>query len=105
MKRKYLTVYTTFPDMRSAKKIVSGLVDRKLVACGNIFKLFSIYHWQGTTEKTPEYAALLKTKSSRYRAVEKYITDNHPYDVPEIIAWEISRGTGAYLGWVSTATE
>lgn len=104
MTKKYLAVYTTFPNLRSAKKIISGLVNGKLAACGNIFKLYSIYRWQGKTERSPEYAALIKTKSSKYRAVERYIRENHPYDVPEIIAWNIDQGQKKYLQWIDSVT-
>jgi len=104
MKGQYLVVYTTFPNLRSAKRMVSALVDRRLIACGNIFKLFSIYRWQGKIEKSPEYAALMKTRSCKYRAVQEYITENHPYDVPEVVAWKIARGSTAYLGWIDAET-
>jgi periplasmic divalent cation tolerance protein len=104
MTKKYIVVYTTFPNLRVAKKIISGLVKAKLAACGNIFKLYSIYRWQGKIEKSPEYAALIKTKQSKYRAVERYIKDNHPYDVPEVIAWNIDKGQKDYLLWIDNST-
>lgn len=105
MTKKYIVVYTTFPNLRTAKQIINGLVKTKLAACGNIFKLYSIYRWQGKIEKIPEYAALIKTKADKYRAVEKYITENHPYDVPEIIAWNVDRGQKAYLQWINDSTD
>ena len=105
MTKKYLVVYTTFPNLRSAKRIISGLVKEKLAACGNIFKLFSIYRWQGKIEKNPEYAALIKTTPSKYKAVARYIRDNHPYDVPEISAWNIDHGQKAYLQWIDNSTD
>jgi periplasmic divalent cation tolerance protein len=104
MIKKYLVVYTTFPTLRSAKRIITGLVNRELAACGNIFRLNSIYRWQGKIEKHPEYAALIKTKPSKYRAIEKYIKENHPYDVPEIIAWNIDQGQKTYLDWIDSST-
>ncbi len=105
MKGKYIVVYSTFPNLRTAKKIVEGLVQNRLAACGNIFKLYSIYRWQKKIEKHPEYAALIKTKASKYRGVEKYIKDHHPYDVPEIICWHIAGGQRAYLNWVYSSTD
>jgi periplasmic divalent cation tolerance protein len=105
MTKEYLVIYTTFPDFRSAKRIINGLVERKLAACGNIFKIFSIYRWQSRIEKNPEYAALIKTKPSKYRAVEKYIKEHHPYDVPEVIAWDIEKGENTYLHWIDIVTD
>ncbi|UCG29386.1 MAG: divalent-cation tolerance protein CutA [candidate division WOR-3 bacterium] len=105
MKRKYIVVYTTFPNERTAKKIVDALVRSKHAACGSIFKLYSIYRWKGKLERTPEYGAFIKTRASRYHSVEKYIKDNHPYDVPEIISWDITLGQCEYLNWVYEVTD
>lgn len=105
MKQKYLIIYTTFPNLRSAKKIIGAMVSAKIVACGNIFKIFSIYCWQGKIEKSPEYGVLIKTKRSKYRAVERYIKTNHPYRIPEIIAWDIDQGQKDYLDWIKQVTK
>ena len=104
MTHKYLAVYTTFPDLHTAKRVITGLVSARLVACGNIFKLFSKYRWQGKIEKTPEYGVILKTRKHKYRAVEKYIKKKHPYDVPEIVAWNIDQGEKNYLDWITETT-
>jgi periplasmic divalent cation tolerance protein len=105
MTGKYIVVYTTFPDMRTAKKIINALVKNRLAACGNIFRLFSIYRWKENIEKNPEYGALIKTRASKYGDVEKYIKDHHPYDVPEIISWHITRGQAKYLNWIYSVTD
>jgi len=104
MKKKYLLIYTTLPNLRSAKKLVGDLVKAKIAPCGNIFKISSIYRWQGKIEKNPEYGVFIKTKRTKYRAVERYIKENHPYQVPEIIAWDIEKGLDAYLNWIDTET-
>ncbi len=100
MKQEYIVIYTTFPDLRTAKKIIGGLVQSKLAACGNIFKLSSIYHWKGKVEKNSEYGAFIKTIKAKYTAVETYIKKYHPYEVPEVIAWTIDKGSSKYLAWV-----
>ena len=104
MKKKYLLICTTFPNLRSAKKLVGGLVKAKIAACGNIFKISSIYRWQGKIEQSTEYGVFIKTKRTKYRAVERYIKENHPYQVPEIIGWDIEKGLDAYLDWIDTET-
>ena len=104
MKTAYLVVYSTFPNLRSAKKIIQEMVDEGIIACGNIFKIFSIYRWQDKTEKSPEYGALMKTTRSNYQAVEHYIKQHHPYQVPAIVAWYIDHGEKSYLDWISAVT-
>jgi periplasmic divalent cation tolerance protein len=104
MKNGYSVLYTTFPNLRSAKSIISGMVRAKIIACGNIFRIFSIYRWHGKIEKNPEYGALMKTKHNKYLAAKKYLKENHPYDVPEIISWHIDQGEKDYLDWIRRVT-
>jgi periplasmic divalent cation tolerance protein len=101
MNRNYIVIYSTFPNLRCAKRIISGLVKERLAACGNIFKLFSIYRWQHRIEKTAEYGALIKTRNANYAAAQKYIIEKHPYEVPEIISWPIDKGLEKYLDWIN----
>jgi periplasmic divalent cation tolerance protein len=100
----YVVVYSTFPDLRTAKRIINGLVTHKLAACGSICKLHSIYVWQGTTEQHPEYGAFIKTKKRNYKKIETYIKKHHPYEVPEIVCWGIDDGLSSYLKWVADET-
>lgn len=104
MKREYIIVYSTFPNLRIAKKIVNDLINKRLVACGNIFKIFSIYRWKRKIEKCPEYGVFLKTRRANYKKIEKYIINHHPYEVPEIISWPIEKGLKAYLDWIDAET-
>ncbi|UCG92563.1 MAG: divalent-cation tolerance protein CutA [candidate division WOR-3 bacterium] len=99
-----IVVYATFPHLKTAQKIIQGLITKKFAVCGNIFKLSSIYTWQGKIEKSPEYGALIKTRMSQYKNVEAYIKKHHPYTVPEIISWPIEKGSKEYLNWIETET-
>ena len=104
-KKKFIVVYTTFPNLKIAKKIIRALVREKLCACGNIFQLKSIYVWRRKTEDNPEYGALIKTRSDKYQLVQRYILEHHPYEVPAIISWPIARGLPAYLTWIQNSTK
>lgn len=104
IKTSFIVVYTTFPNLKTAKRIIKGLVKNKMVACGNIFRLSSIYIWKGKIEQNPEYGAFIKTTKRNYKKVEIYIKNNHPYEVPEIISWEIEKGLNSYLKWIDTET-
>ncbi len=102
-KSKFIIVYSTFPDLKTAKRIVRSMVREKLCACGNIFRLASVYTWKGKIEESPEYAALIKTRREKYHQVQQYILKHHPYEVPEIVSWSIDRGSPAYLNWVAAS--
>lgn len=98
--QNYCIIYTTFPDLETAKKIIKGLIQYKFAACGNIFKLSSLYIWKGKIEDNPEYGAFIKTIKKKYKKCEDFIINNHPYEVPEIISWKIEDGFSKYLNWI-----
>ncbi|WP_371374376.1 divalent-cation tolerance protein CutA [Thalassotalea aquiviva] len=98
----YHLVLTNCPDQQSAHKIANGLVAKQLAACVNIVpKIQSVYQWQGEIHCDNEVQLLIKSKASLYLRIEQYIMDNHPYDVPEVIALNIQQGSKAYLNWIN----
>ena len=102
MANEVLLVFCTFPDMETAGKVVRELVEQRLAACGNLLKgVHSVYRWRGEVESSEEVLAILKLDSARYSELETKLRSLHPYDVPEIVAFPISRGLPEYLRWVA----
>jgi periplasmic divalent cation tolerance protein len=102
--KKITVIYVTFPDLKTAKRIIRGLISKQLAACGNIFSVSSVFTWKGRIEETREYGAMIKTVFKHYPKAEKYIREHHPYEVPEIICWPIKRGLKKYLDWILKET-
>jgi uncharacterized protein involved in tolerance to divalent cations len=57
--------------------------------------------WQGKLESSVEALAIFKLSSERYADFESKLQSLHPYDVPEIVCLEISKGLPDYLRWVT----
>jgi len=99
--RNTLAVFITAADQRQALKIGRAAVDTRLAACANVLpSIRSVYRWNGKVIVGGETLVLLKTTDRRYRALEKLIVKLHSYQVPEIIALPIKRGSKQYLEWV-----
>lgn len=93
----------TCPDKDTAEKIAQRLVMDQLAACVNILPgILSVYTWQGQVESAQEHLLLVKSRKDRYQALEKTIRDNHPYEIPEIIAIPIETGLPEYLHWIDS---
>jgi periplasmic divalent cation tolerance protein len=96
-------ILCTCPDKDTAEKIAQLLVVSQLAACVNILPgILSVYTWQGQVESAQEHLLLIKSHKDRYQALEKTIRDNHPYEIPEIIAIPIEAGLPEYLHWIDS---
>ena len=101
---EYMLVLTTCPDSQVAQLIAGKIVDAKLAACVNIVpKIISVYEWQGKKEQSEESLLFIKTTQDKYTALQKCIVNEHPYELPEVIAVPISKGLPDYLAWISSS--
>ncbi len=97
----YQLILSTSPNVEIAEQIAQALVTDKLAACVNILpEIKSIYTWQGKIASEQEVQLIIKTKVEMFTAVSDKITQLHPYDVPEIIALDITQGYQPYLHWI-----
>lgn len=101
----YVMAITTVPSVDVGRKLVRELVDRRLVACGNVIPgASSIYRWKGTVEETTEAVILMKTRVERWDELKRVFPTLHPYEVPELIVVPIAGGHKPYLDWLSAET-
>ncbi|MGP3989961.1 divalent-cation tolerance protein CutA [Streptomyces sp. 3N207] len=100
-----LTVLTTTSSQEEAKALAAAAIERRLAACAQLTgPVTSVYRWEGAVQTDPEWQLLFKTSAARYEALETYLREAHPYDVPEIIATPVVRGSADYLRWVEEET-
>jgi len=97
----YQLILNTCPDNKTAESIAALLVDNGLAACVNILPAVrSVYRWQGQRHIDTEHLLLIKACVSAYADIELLIREQHPYELPEIIAIAIDRGLPEYLAWI-----
>ena len=100
-----LLILTNCPNAEVAQAIARALVGERLAACVNVLApCRSFYEWQGKLCEDEEVPVLIKTSAARYAALEARVRELHPYELPELIAVDITAGLPAYLGWVAAQT-
>jgi periplasmic divalent cation tolerance protein len=104
MSEDLISVYTTLPDRESADRLARALVEGRLAACANAFPVESVFRWQGQLEQASEWALILKTRWGLYAEVERRIRESHPYEVPAVVAYDITAGLPDYLAWIRAST-
>jgi periplasmic divalent cation tolerance protein len=94
-------VMTTVPDDEVASRIASALVREGLAACVQRLPIRSTYAWQGRVEDASEVLLLIKTTRASFEALERRICEMSPYDVPEVIALDVTGVAPAYAAWLA----
>lgn len=95
-------VLVTCASTKEARKIATGVVEKRLAACVNIATapVESVYRWKGKIETAREFLLIVKTTANRLAQLEKEVQRLHSYDVPEIVVLELAAGSKQYLEWV-----
>ncbi|MBM4375610.1 MAG: divalent-cation tolerance protein CutA [Deltaproteobacteria bacterium] len=101
-----LVVLSTVPVRDGhAERIARVLVEAGVAACVNVLgPVRSIYRWDGELCDDLEQQLVIKTRASRYAALEELLRREHPYDVPEILALPATLGSASYLSWLRDHT-
>jgi len=78
-------VYITNPSREKAEELAELLLNKRLIACANIFEGGSMYWWEGAIQKEKEFFLLAKTVEENFAALRHQVMDFHDYQVPCII--------------------
>ena len=101
METDALVVLCTCPNQEEASELARCLVENRMAACVNIFpRILSIYRWQGETQDDEEVLMIMKTSDRAFPALRSWLLEKHSYDVPEILALPVAKGSSDYLEWL-----
>lgn len=97
-----IVVATTVGTEEQANSIARELVARRQAASVNIVSgVRSVYRWKGKICTDGELFLFIKTESSEFEAVAATIRELHSYELPEILAFAVTRGEEDFLAWIS----
>ncbi len=97
-------VIITAPDEAWLLDFTRHLVEARLAACGHHKPIRSIYTWAGAVQDESETRVALHTRSSCVPAIIAITNDQHPYDVPCVIALPITQADPAYRASILDST-
>ena len=94
---RFVAVFITVPDVEEGERIAAALVEERLAACVNVLPgCRSVYRWEGRVQRDDEALMMVKTNSEGFAELERRVTELHPYDVPEIIAVDLTAVSAPY---------
>lgn len=96
-----IVVLTTVPNKEEGEALAAKIVEGGLAACVQILpNMTSVYLWEGEVQKEPEHLLLIKTLAEKWESLRDFVTANHSYSVPEIVALDAERVSEPYLAWM-----
>lgn len=103
--KEYCVVLTTLDKEEDVRRMIDAVLENRLAACVQTTDIASHYTWKGEVCHDKEILVLFKTAKGHYEALEAKIKELHPYETPEIIAFDIHNGFKGYLDWIDEVTE
>ena len=100
-----LVVLVTASNQEEALLIGRRVVEKKLAACVTVVpNVISVFEWEGKVCEEREWLLVMKSNADAYEALEAEVKTLHSYDVPEILALPVEKGSSEYLAWVKAMT-
>ncbi|MBU0676277.1 MAG: divalent cation tolerance protein CutA [Proteobacteria bacterium] len=92
--------WTMTNDQKSAEKLARGAVEQKLAACAQLHgPVKSYYLWEGNLETVDEFRITFKFVAERAPQLERWLKENHPYEIPQWLAVQASEVLPEYWQW------
>jgi periplasmic divalent cation tolerance protein len=113
IRRAHYTVQMTSPIQIAlvscppnvARQLAETLIEQRVAACVNILpQVQSVYRWKDEITEDTESLLLIKFAAGDFTRLRDAVLKQHPYELPEIIAVNISDGHAPYLDWILAAT-
>jgi periplasmic divalent cation tolerance protein len=103
-KRDFTVVTTTHDAEERARALAAAAVGARLAACAQVYRVESVYWWEGEVRSGAEWRVDFKTRAGLADRLSGFLAEHHDYDTPEIIGVPVVTGSAAYLDWLEAET-
>ena len=98
----YFQVLTTTESKDDATALARAVLTERAAACVQVVgPVESHFWWRGELVTAEEWLCVMKTTAARLDPLLQLVREKHGYDVPEVTATPITRGSPSYLDWIS----
>jgi periplasmic divalent cation tolerance protein len=93
-------VFVTASNVKEARKLARGILEKHLAACVNIVPgTESHYRWKGKLEKSSEVMLVIKSSAEQFESLAGFVRKHHSYECPEIVSVAPHKISPAYQVW------
>lgn len=97
--RQFISIYVTIPTRAVARRIARHLLEKRLIACGNILPCRSLYWWRGKIVEHGEHLLIAKTAAAHWDKLKREVEKIHPDEVPCVGRMPF-RANARYEAWL-----
>jgi periplasmic divalent cation tolerance protein len=101
-----ILVFCTVSTEKEGMAIAEALVEREEAACVNLLPMIrSVYRWKGKVTGETEQFLIIKTTRPLLEDVTRTVKELHSYELPEIVAVNVSDGDREALKWIASVVK
>lgn len=100
----FIIVYITNENEAEAQRLSHILLEKKLVACANMFPVQSAFWWQGNIQQEREWVSIVKTIPAYWGKLREEVLRQHKYTTPCVMKLEVEANP-AYEAWIRNSVE
>ena len=101
----YCMIEVAFGNLEEANKVISKLLNEKLVASCQIVESSSKWNWHQKLEESKEYLVFMKTKKNLQEKIYNVIKEIHSYECFEFAVFNLDSCNKDYLNWLEEEIE
>lgn len=96
-----MKIMITTTSTENAPVLLRTMLERRLVACGNIYPCVrSMYWWNGALQEEEESFLFMETTDEHIEQAKISLEAFHPYEVPKILIINPEDANAAYIEWL-----
>ena len=96
-----IILITTLHKKQDAARIGKGLLEKRLIACYNLWPIESAYWWKGEIIEQNEVMMIMKSTIRWFDDIVEYVKTESGYEVPELIALDSEKIDPSYQKWIN----
>lgn len=105
MRSEPVELFLTCGSWQEAQRIADSLLEKKLVACVEMFDIKSRFHWQGNIDESKEVKLVMKSVAHLFNDIEAEVKKLHSYDTFVLEALPVSHISKDAAAWLTDETK
>lgn len=101
---QFCLIKTAFKSEEDAAKIAKILIDKGLIASGQLKPMRSLYVWKDEMCDESEIELNCFTRGELYSEVEQLINKYHPYELCQVVCLPIADLSEGFAEWIFDCT-